>query len=147
MQFHEITHPDGRLEFDTVEAKAKARAKEIGGTTRPVEIATDKKSLLEQFNKLAGSSPARSITATPAETPIEIDDAPSLPAPKGGDCPKCHFDRRSAERYAAQQARTATNSARADWIAEEADMMTVARLAEAVSERYTNLSKQIRETA
>jgi hypothetical protein len=147
MQFYLVTHKDG-TEWAATQGDAKARAKELGGTWEGKDVPTDKPKLLAFLNANCrdGITPS---PAAPAETPIEEVEVPSLPTRKGNndDCPRCQFDRRTNERVAAQWARQATLDARADWITEEADMMTVGVLAGAVAERYKTLSNQIRETA
>lgn len=140
MQFHQITHPDGRLEFDTVETRAKARAKEVGGTSEAVEIATDKKSLLEKFNELASGAPAGVPITAPAPIADEAAPAPR-PAPTT-TCPKCKFNHRSAEQYVSRMKLNLTVEAVKEWI-EERDGWELSAIVEATTRRLSDMARRI----
>lgn len=115
MQFYRITHPDGRLEFSTVGTEATKRAKEIGGTSEPIEVDTNKQGLLKFFNELAGSAPTPDEPAAsePVDEPIHHSHTGKETA-----CPKCKWTPRMAEGYVASVKRRLTVEGMKEWINE-----------------------------
>lgn len=151
MKLHYVKNaPIGeRWQGTQADAKGLARRHDRNLVTRgagnwaPRDVPTDKEGLLQFLNalelQLAGGLPATPAAAAVRQAEDPVPAAPAID--RGGNCPKCKFDRRSAERVAQHLARSATDDAREAWIAEEADASALGRLAGAIAHRFTTLAK------
>ncbi len=138
MQFYQITHPDGRLEFATVGTEASKRAKEIGGKSEAIEVETNKQGLLAMFNKLAGSAPTpdASSVSEPEEGPIHQHKGNNEP------CPKCKWTPKMCEGYIKQKLRGLTVDAMKEWI-DTREGWELSTIVESITYRLSELAQSV----